>query len=249
MQFMLIQRQGDAAPETADSPADQRAMQNYLQDMRTAGLGCSGARLCDSGKGIRIDFRGSEPKLQHGPFADEAGLVGAFLMIDAESREQALEWAQRWPRTDGSAALELELRDAGCPGGLSGISPENENPDQRGSKHYMVILKANALAETGHISDDTTLGRMGARNEEGRRSGILASAQGLQPSNKASRLKLAPGRAVIMDGPFSETKELIAGYWIVQTQSQQEALDWALSYPYPYGKDTDLEVREVAALL
>jgi hypothetical protein len=110
---------------------------------------------------------------------------------------------------------------------------------------FMMIVKANQDSEAGKMPSAELIGAMGKYNEELMKAGVLVDLAGLQPSSKGFRIKFTQGKRTIVDGPFAETKELIAGFWIIDVKSNKEARDWAMRVPelFGEGKDAVLEVR------
>lgn len=110
----------------------------------------------------------------------------------------------------------------------------------------MVIVKATKNSEAGIMPSEKLLSEMGAYNEELVKAGIMLAGDGLHPSSKGKRVHFASGKKTTLDGPFAETKELIAGYWIWQVKSMDEALEWARRCPDPMpGEESELEIRPV----
>jgi len=111
---------------------------------------------------------------------------------------------------------------------------------------FMMIVKANKDSEAGKMPSEELLSAMGKYNEELMKAGVLLDLAGLQPSSKGVRLKFSGGKRTIIDGPFAETKELIAGYWIIQVKSREEALEWAKRVPAPHGpgQEGEIEIRQ-----
>jgi hypothetical protein len=108
------------------------------------------------------------------------------------------------------------------------------------------LMKANKDSEAGVLLDSDILTRMGNFNEELVKAGIMLAGEGLQPSSKGARVNISGnGKATVVDGPFAETKELIAGFWIWQCKSKQEALDWVKRCPTVPGVETNIEIRQV----
>ena len=107
----------------------------------------------------------------------------------------------------------------------------------------MVIVKANPDSETGALPSPTLIEKMGAYNNELIAAGVMLDGGGLQPSAKGARVHIVRGEAVVTDGPFAETKELIGGYWIWQVKSMQDAVDWARKAPTEGDRPFDLEIR------
>jgi hypothetical protein len=110
----------------------------------------------------------------------------------------------------------------------------------------MMIVKANKDSEAGVMPSDELISAMTKYNEELVKAGVLLDGAGLQPSSKGFRVRYSGGKPTIIDGPFAETKELIAGYWIINVKSREEALQWAKRIPAPHGMNTDgeIEVRQ-----
>jgi len=108
---------------------------------------------------------------------------------------------------------------------------------------FMMIVKANEDSEAGQMPGDEIVIAMGKYNEELVKAGVLLDASGLQPSSKGARIRFSGGKRTLIDGPFIETKELIAGYWIIQVKSREEAIEWAKRAPAPHGEDADAEIE------
>ena len=110
----------------------------------------------------------------------------------------------------------------------------------------MVIVKATPNSEAGAMPDERLLAEMGNYNEELVKAGIMVAGEGLHPSAKGKRIKFSQGQRTVVDGPFAETKELIAGFWIWQVRSMEEAVEWARRCPDPMpGEEAELELRQV----
>ncbi|HTL05893.1 MAG TPA: YciI family protein, partial [Gemmatimonadales bacterium] len=109
---------------------------------------------------------------------------------------------------------------------------------------FMVIVKADKTSEAGVLPDEKILTEMGKFNEELIKAGVMLAGEGLQPSSKGARVKFWPdGRKTVTDGPFAETKELVAGFWLWQVKSKEEALEWLKRAPF--GGGTEVEIRQV----
>ena len=110
---------------------------------------------------------------------------------------------------------------------------------------FMVIIKATKDTEAGVMPDQQLLTEMGNFNEELVKAGIMQSGEGLHPSSKGKRIKFSGSKRTVVDGPFAETKELIAGFWLWQTKSLDEAVEWARRIPNPTGAEGEVEIRQV----
>src|SRR5512144_483044 len=115
---------------------------------------------------------------------------------------------------------------------------------------FMMIVKASKDSEAGKMPSEELLAAMGKYNEELMNAGVLLDLSGLQPSSKGARIKFSGGKRTVVDGPFPETKELIAGYWLIQGKSKEEAIEWATRAPAPHGegKEGEIEIRQLFEL-
>lgn len=107
----------------------------------------------------------------------------------------------------------------------------------------MMIVKASKDSEAGKMPSQELLAQMMKYNEELMKAGVLVDLTGLQPTSKGARVKFSGGKRTVLDGPFTETKELIGGYWIIQVKSKEEAIQWALRAPAPHGEDQEGEIE------
>jgi hypothetical protein len=111
---------------------------------------------------------------------------------------------------------------------------------------FMVIVKATADSEKGVLPDQKLLADMGKFNEELVKAGVMLAGEGLQPSSKGARVRFSGNKRTVIDGPFAETKELIAGYWLFQVKSLAEAIEWVKRCPNPFPKgESEVEIRQV----
>jgi hypothetical protein len=109
----------------------------------------------------------------------------------------------------------------------------------------MVIVKANKQSEEGVMPDEKLLSAMGEFNEELSKAGVMLAGEGLHPSSKGKRVKFSGANRSVYDGPFAETKELIAGYWIWKVNSMEEAVEWVKRCPNPHVGDSEIEIRRI----
>ncbi|MPQ68262.1 MULTISPECIES: YciI family protein [unclassified Pseudomonas] len=110
---------------------------------------------------------------------------------------------------------------------------------------FMVIVKASPESEAGEMPSNELLAAMGAYNEELAKAGVILAGEGLHPSAKGVRVQFSGKQRSVVDGPFMETKELIAGFWIFNVQSLQEAIDWVKRCPNPMASDSEIEIRQI----
>jgi hypothetical protein len=111
---------------------------------------------------------------------------------------------------------------------------------------FMIIVKASKDSEAGIMPSTKLLTEMGKYNEELAKAGVLLAGEGLQPSSKGARVKFTGSKRIVTDGPFTETKELIAGFWLIQVKSKAEAIEWVKRAPNPMpGTESEVEIRQV----
>ena len=111
---------------------------------------------------------------------------------------------------------------------------------------FMVIVKADKNSEAGIMPDEKLLAAMGKYNEELANAGVMLAGEGLHPSSRGKRVRFSGDKRTVIDGPFSETKELIAGFWLFQCKSMEEAVEWVKRCPNPMpGTDSEIEIRQV----
>src|SRR6202049_182461 len=112
---------------------------------------------------------------------------------------------------------------------------------------FMVIVKATKDSEAGVLPDEKLLAEMGNYNEERVKAGVMLAGEGLQPSSKGAKVRFSGSKRTVIDGPFTESKELVAGYWIIQAKSLAEAIEWVkrVPDPMPGEEDSEIEIRQV----
>ena len=110
---------------------------------------------------------------------------------------------------------------------------------------FMILVKADANSEAGVLPDEKLLSEMGKYNEELVKAGIMLAGEGLQPSSKGARVRFSGKNRTVIDGPFSETKELVAGFWLWKVKSKEEAIEWVKRCPNPHVGDSEIEIRQV----
>jgi hypothetical protein len=110
---------------------------------------------------------------------------------------------------------------------------------------FMVLVKADENSEAGVLPSTELLAAMGKYNEELAQAGVLLAGEGLQPSSKGARVRFSGKERSVIDGPFTETKELIAGFWLIQVKSKEEAIEWVKRCPNPMEGESEIEIRQV----
>jgi hypothetical protein len=229
MEFMVLRRANQSTERGTQPPALE-----------------PGTFLRPSVEAVRLQRRDGEWSEVKGPFPPKE-LIAGFVLLEAESREDIVEQVRWWPLFDSGAVYEI--RDAGCPGNCVGF-------DERGTAagtlpqrkdeltRYVVFLRSDADAEADAVPPPEVIDVMNEFNEAGVQQGVLLAGEGLKGTGNAVRVHYANSQTSVVDGPFTEVKELIAGYWMIQAASREEAIAWAKGYPYPQPGDITLEIRE-----
>jgi hypothetical protein len=110
---------------------------------------------------------------------------------------------------------------------------------------FMVMVKATPASEAGEMPSPELLEAMGRYNEELQKAGVMLAGEGLHPSSKGARVRFSGDKRSVIDGPFAETKELVAGFWLFQAKSLEEAIEWVKRAPNPMPGESDIEIRQV----
>ncbi len=110
---------------------------------------------------------------------------------------------------------------------------------------FMILIKATKDSEAGVMPSEQLLTEMGKFNEELVKAGVMLAGEGLHPSSKSTRVKFSGSKRTVIDGPFAETKELIAGFWLWQVKSKEEAIEWVKRCPNPHNEDCEIEIRQL----
>ncbi|MDB5985634.1 MAG: hypothetical protein JWR16_687 [Nevskia sp.] len=244
MRFMIL-RKADACTEAGILPEEKllAAMGQYNEELLKAGVMRAGEGLQPSATGVRLRFSHGKTTVIDGPFSETKELIAGFSMFEVPSKDEAIAWVKRWPALDGDGNVEIELREVGCANGLCGSEPTPAQADAASKQRYMVLLKSDSNTEATVDPGEQRLAAMARCNEDSVKAGIMLAGDGLQPTSRGARVKFAGGKPTVIDGPFAETKELIAGFWIIRTASKQEAIEWVRRYPYPRDANAEFEVE------
>jgi hypothetical protein len=243
MQFMLIRTDnGDRA-----AAADPQAVLDDLLRRLPGGAGTPGApalalAFAPDTEALRLRLWPDGESVTAGPFPRAERLPAGFAVFEAPSRAAALAWLQDHAPATGT--VTLELRETGCPGGCAGIPPGAAGDDAC----YAILLRSDAGTERDAIPLQEKLDRLNAFNAIHAAAGTLLAGDGLKSTARGARVRVANGGASIIDGPFAEAKELIAGFWMIRAPSIEAALDWARTLPYPTGPEVEVEIRRVALI-
>ncbi|RXZ33259.1 hypothetical protein D9O50_14250 [Oxalobacteraceae bacterium CAVE-383] len=252
MKYMILRR-ADAFTEQESGPQPSaqllEAMGTYHEKMHADGILRAAEGLHPSVKGARLKISKGKTEVIDGPFTETKELIAGFSMVELPSKQEAVDLVKRWPPLDGD--VTLEIREVGCVGGCPGIEAEAAAAQaakaapalQPDARRYMVLLRSNGFSETEAIPDAGTMDALMAFNQAGVREGRILAGEGLRGSALGARVAFEGGKMSVIDGPFTEIKELIAGFWLIRANSLQDAIEWARRCPYPTAVDGEVEVE------
>jgi hypothetical protein len=215
----------NAAMEAGALPDPEliQGMGRLIGEMRRSGVFVDAAGLRPSGTRVRLRFSGSGRTIERGPYAGSNERLAAVLQLTVGDMDEAIGWASRYAKAVGDVELELgpvtEAWDLG-------VIPKPAGVPLR----CLLLQKADAAAEAGQPPSPQAITALTALFEEMRRGGVLQGAARLQPTRRGLRIKVASKKPTVMDGPFTESKELIAGFVILELASLDEARAWGLRF-------------------
>jgi hypothetical protein len=200
-----------------------------LEEMINAGVFVAGEGLRPSSTGVRLRFTNGSRTITPGPFQPSNELISGFCIVSVASIEDAIEWASRYAAK--ARDVEIDIRpvteewDFGAP-----------RPEGLTTTRFMLTHKSDAAAEAGaRLPLDPWIADM-------KKAGVFVAAEALQPSSKSVRLRFAGGKRTVIDGPFTESKELVGGYSIVDVSSRDEAIAWSSRFAQLFG-ELEIDIR------
>lgn len=210
------------------------SVNDALQEAETGLLDITFAPASEA---VRLSIKDGRATTARGPFDST---WRGFSLIDAPTVADAVEWVRRWPLA--AEAVELEIRQSGCPDNCAAI---RATPQQEGGKRYAILLRSDAALEHELPVAPEKIRTLDAHNASEAAAGRLLAGDGLRSTARGARVKASKSAFSVIDGPFTEIKELIAGFWLIRAGSMDDAIAWALRNPYPTGPDVEVEIREV----
>lgn len=234
MRFMVMVKT-DERSEAGVKPDQQllAAMGKYNERLVKAGMMLGGDGLHPSARGCRVKATGKKVTVHDGPFAEAKELVGGYWLLQAKSKEEVVDWIKQVPFRDGEAEIRPLYEVEDFPADASEEAREWRDqvlkvaPRQPGTTRYILLLKADKKSEAGALPTEEGMVAMTALIDELNGTGAMLGGEGLKPSAQGAKVHFADGKRRVVDGPFTETKEIIAGYLLLQTKTKQEAIDWA----------------------
>jgi len=235
--LMLVKANAESESGALPSPQLVAEMCRFNEEMRKAGALLAAEGLQASSKGARVHYKKGKLTVVDGPFTESKELIAGLWLFQAKSMAEAVEWAKRVPFEAGEVEIrplmeieEIPVDPAEKPDGWrdKGIElREASAPARRpGTRRYMGLVMADPDSEVGTLPNEKLMADMGAFFQKGLDAGVILSGEGLQPTSKAKRVRYAGKQRMVIDGPFTESKEIIAGYWLLQFRSKSEAVDF-----------------------
>jgi hypothetical protein len=272
MRFLMMIK-GDEQSEAGVLPSERlmEAMIKYNDELVHAGALLAAEGLHPTSLGARVKFTGGRPTVTGGPFVPAKEIIAGYWLIQTNSQEAAIEWAKRIPfdagestaNTGASGQIEVrqvfELEDFPVGEKESGwreaevelraraaASPASAGTSAKGLKQFIIFRKADKNSEAGVMPSEELLTTMAAYNRQMIEAGVLLAGEGLKPSSTGARVYYSGGKRSVVDGPFDEATDLIAGFTVIRAKSQKEALDWAKRWPaIDAESEVELEVRQL----
>lgn len=267
MRCMMLVKSNETIEKTGlASESDLREMGRYNDELTKAGVVLAGEGFLPSSKGARVRLRGSEFTVTKGPFGEPSRLIAGFWTLRTKSKEEAVRWLERAPVSAGEVDLRPLFETEDFP-----VDPAEEAGGWRdqevaareafeakaparlpGTKRFILLLQADSATEAGHMPTEAVLEKMGALMEEGVRDGSMLGGDGLKPSAVGVKRKATGGKRTLVHGPFTETKELVAGYTLLQLRSLEEAIAfakrWLQIHVLVGVPEAEIEIRELMEL-
>ena len=240
MRFMIMHRT-NAYWESGATPSPELIARvgQLIGGLVQSGSLLAAEGLRPSSQGLRLKFANGQRAVTDGPFTESKEMIAGFAILRVASLEDAVRWATRFAEVLGDD-LELDVRPVTEAWDI-GIG---EKPAGLTARRFMVVQK-NLSVDGCRALSPAQGAAMGKLMEEMGRAGVLLSAEGLEASAKGARLLSQGGRPIVMDGPFTESKELLGGFVIVKVQTLQEAVEYAKRYFTEVGAE-EVDVRQVA---
>jgi hypothetical protein len=238
MRFMVMHKMTEEMEKGL--PPDPEIIEGVGKLIQDAAQDCvfvSGEGLAPSSQRVHIAYKKGQRTITTGPFSDPRELVAGFTLMKVQSREDAIAWCDRFAAVMGD--VELFMGPVVEPWDI-GMMPKPENPPLR----FLSLHKMDARAEAGLPLDPQVAARMSALLNEMTSAGVLEATGGLASTKRGARIHFQDGKRRVVDGPFTESKELVAGYAILDVTSKAAAVEWAVRFGEVV-RVNEVEVREV----
>ena len=242
MRFMVLHKMTEEM-EKGKKPDDEliAAVGKLIQEGVKGGVFVAGEGLKPSSQRTHLAYRNGERTLTEGPFTEAKELAGGFTLMRVRSKEEAISWCDKYAAVVGD--VELFLGPVVEPWDL-GMIPKPKSPPLR----YLSIYRATERDESDSPPDPASTQKLGALLEDMREAGVLQSTGGLASTKKGARIHYEGGKRSIVDGPFAESKELIAGFALLELPSKEAAVEWATRFG-EIVKVHEVEVRQMVTTI
>lgn len=218
------------------TPELMAKMGALIESMNHSEVFLGGEGLQPSANGVRLAYSGGTRTVTKGPFTPSNELIAGFCQVRTPTIEDAVVWADRFAAVVGD--VEIDIRPMTEPWDL-GVCPK---PEGLSTTRFMMMHKADVHSEAGRPPAPEMMAAMGKLMEDLVQSGCFIAGEGLTPSARGTRLRFSKGTCSMTDGPFTESKELIAGYCMLQVKSRDEAIEWARRFADVIG-DVEVDLR------
>jgi hypothetical protein len=238
MRFMVMHKMTEAMERRLPDPAVIEGVGKLIGEGVKEKVFVSGEGLKPSSERVHIAYKKGKRTITNGPFSDPRELVGGFALMRVRTKEEAISWCDRFAAIIGD--VELFMGPVVEPWDL-GLAPKPKNPPLR----FLSLHKLDETAGGDSAPSPELMAKMGALIEEMTQAGVLQETGGLKGTKYGARIHFDGPNRSVLDGPFAESKELVAGYAIVELPSKAAAIDWALRFGEVV-KVHEIDVRQVA---
>lgn len=238
MRFMIMHKMTEEMEKgLAPDPAIIEGVDKLIQEGLKEKVFVSGEGLKPSSQRVHIAYKNGRRIVTDGPFTEAKELVAGFALMRARSKEEAISWADKFAAVLGD--VELFIGPVVEPWDL-GMMPKPKNPPLR----FLSMHKMDERSEDDAPPDPQLVAKMGALIEEMTQAGVLQASGGLASTKKGARIRYEGGKRTVIDGPFAESKELVAGYAILDLPSKAAAIEWATRFG-DIVKVNEVEIRQM----
>jgi hypothetical protein len=235
MKFMVMHKMNEALENGVNDPEVKVGVGKLIGEAIEQKIFLSGAGLQPTATRTHVVYRGGERTVTDGPFTEAKELVGGFALMKVRDKADALHWCDRFAAVRGD--VELIMGPVREPW-EAGFGTRPENPPLR----YLSVMKMDP--DEDRVPDPAEFAKMGALIEEMTRAGVLLQTGGLASTKKGARIRFEGGKHRVIDGPFAESKELIAGFSIVELPTKAAAIAWGIQFGHAT-KVSEVEVRQI----
>ena len=238
MRFMVMHKMTDELERGL--PPDQATLEGVgklIEEAAKDKIFVSGEGLKPTSQRVRLSYKGGKRRVTQGPFPGATQLAAGFSLMRVKSKEEAIAWCDRFADVIGD--VDLYLGPVVEPWDL-GMEPKPQDAPLR----FLAMHQADASSEAGTPPDPKLMAKMGALVEEMTKSGVLQEAGGLAATSLGARIRFEGGKHAVVDGPFAESKELVAGYAILDLPSRAAAIEWGVRFG-DCVKVHEVEVRQM----